>query len=88
MIELSKEFCRQLMDKHECRGKIMFKIFEDADKAAEFIDTYSQPVVIKPVGLTGGKGVKIVADLPGQLKDNEAAKKYAKEVREMLGVGN
>lgn len=79
-IELDKKFARDLMQRYDCRGRAMHKVFNDSAEAAEFMDAYGKPVVIKPIGLTGGKGVKIVADLPGQLKDLGAAKKYAKEV--------
>ena len=81
-IELDKSFCRELMDKHECGGRVVYKVFDNAKDAAEFIDVYGKPVVIKPLGLTGGKGVKIMADQPGQLKSAAAAKKYAKQVIE------
>ena len=42
-----------------------------------FLDEFEKDVVVKPVGLTGGKGVKIVGD---HLKDNEEGKEYSKEV--------
>ncbi|MFC2174527.1 phosphoribosylamine--glycine ligase [archaeon] len=79
-IELDKSFCRELMEKYECSGRIVYKVFDNAADASEFIDVFGKPVAIKPLGLTGGKGVKIVADVPGQLKDLDAAKKYAKKV--------
>ena len=85
-IELDKSYCRELMKKHNCRGQVAYEKFGDGDKAAEFIDVYGKPVAIKPLGLTGGKGVKVMADLPGQLRDADAAKKYAKEVIES-GIG-
>ena len=79
-IELDKSYCRELMKKHGCRGQVAYEKFDDAEKAAEFIDVYAKPVVVKPLGLTGGKGVKVMANLPGQLKDADAAKEYAKKV--------
>jgi len=36
-----------------------FRIFKNYDKALEFIKRHSLPIVIKPNGLTGGKGVKV-----------------------------
>jgi phosphoribosylamine--glycine ligase len=42
-----------------------------------WIDDFGMPVVVKPLGLTGGKGVKVVGY---QLKDNEEAKAYAEEL--------
>ena len=41
---------------------------EDTD---DFIDEFGQDIVVKPVGLTGGKGVKIVGE---HLEDGEALK--------------
>jgi len=51
--------------------------FDTVEDAAEFIDDFSQDVVVKPVGLTGGKGVKIVGE---HLTDSEDAKNYVKEI--------
>jgi len=80
-IETDKSFARNLMMEHGIDGVVEFCVFDDADEVADFIDSYGQPVVVKPVGLTGGKGVKIVdPGLEGQLKDNEEAKRYAREV--------
>ena len=76
-IETDKAFMRDLFEKHNISGSLAYNVFEDAQEAAEFIDDFKQDVVVKPIGLTGGKGVKIVGE---QLKDNEEAKSYAKEV--------
>jgi phosphoribosylamine--glycine ligase len=82
-IETSKLFARQLMDKHGVSGRNRWKAFGDADEAAEFMDQWGEPVVVKPIGLTGGKGVKIVDPaLKGQLRDLEEAKAYASRVIE------
>ena len=60
---------------------MQYKAFEEYGEELEaFIDEMTnqgKDVVVKPVGLTGGKGVKVVGE---QLKDNEEAKQYAKEV--------
>lgn len=40
----------------------MYRVFDDAQDAGEFIDDFGEDVVIKPVGLTGGKGVKIMGN--------------------------
>ncbi len=47
------------------------------EDAAQFIDDFGDDVVVKPVGLTGGKGVKIVGE---HLEDAEDAKNYVKEI--------
>ena len=52
-------------------------MFDNYSDISDFIDDFRKDVVIKPVGLTGGKGVKIMGE---QLKDAEEAKNYSKEV--------
>jgi len=82
-IETSKLFARSLMDKYGIPGNNTWRSFEDPGEVEKFIDSLDQPVVIKPVGLTGGKGVKIVNPaLTGQLKNLEEAKAYARRVIE------
>ncbi|MBA2869021.1 phosphoribosylamine--glycine ligase [Methanococcus maripaludis] len=80
-IETSKEFMRNLFKKYEIDGSLKYAAFNDYGTELEgFIDemtSLGKDVVVKPAGLTGGKGVKVVGE---QLKDNEEAKIYAKEV--------
>ena len=76
-IETNKAFMRELFETYDIPGSIKYGTFYDLDDAYAFIDDFNEPVVIKPIGLTGGKGVKIVGD---QLKDNEEAKEYVKEI--------
>lgn len=76
-IETDKAFMRNLFKEHKIPGSLIYRVFEDAGEAGEFMDDFGQEVVIKPIGLTGGKGVKLVGE---QLKDNEEAKSYIKEV--------
>lgn len=76
-IETDKAFMRDLFKEHNIRGSLAYNVFEDAQEVVEFIDDLKQDVVVKPIGLTGGKGVKIVGE---QLEDNDEAKSYAKEV--------
>jgi phosphoribosylamine--glycine ligase len=86
-IETSKLFARELMDKYNVPGRNLWKVFDDPDEATQFIEEYARPVVVKPIGLTGGKGVKIVdPSLTGQLKNLEEAKVYARKVIEE-GIG-
>ncbi len=82
-IETSKLFARSVMDKYRIPGNNTWRAFEDPDEAERFIDSLNERVVIKPVGLTGGKGVKVVnSALVGQLKDLDEAKDYARKVIE------
>ena len=57
-IETDKAFMRDLFKEHNIRGSLAYNVFEDAQEVVEFIDDFKQDVVVKPIGLTGGKGVK------------------------------
>ncbi len=76
-IETNKAFMRQLFVDYDIDGSLNYGTFYDIDEAYDFIDELDGPVVVKPIGLTGGKGVKIVGD---QLADNQEAKEYVKEI--------
>lgn len=76
-IETNKAFMRKLFEDYDIPGSVKYGTFYDLDEAYNFIDEFGEPVVVKPIGLTGGKGVKIVGD---QLADNEEAKEYVKEI--------
>ncbi|MDR0912465.1 MAG: phosphoribosylamine--glycine ligase [Methanobrevibacter sp.] len=76
-IETDKSFMRNLFLDYKIPGQLDFEVFDNYEDISNFLDSYEKDVVVKPVGLTGGKGVKIVGD---QLKDNQEAKLYAKEV--------
>ncbi len=76
-IETDKAFMRDLFETHKIGGSIVYKVFDSVKDAGEFIDDFGRDVVIKPIGLTGGKGVKIVGE---HLEDGEAAKKYVDEI--------
>ena len=78
-IETDKSFMRNLFEKYEIAGSVVYKVFDNFDDIDKFLDEFDRDVVVKPVGLTGGKGVKIVGD---HLRDNQDAKLYAKEVFE------
>ena len=73
-LETNKAFARVLMEKYRIPGRKLFKVFDDAAEMKAWIDDFGKPVVVKPLGLTGGKGVKVVGY---QLGDNEEAKGYA-----------
>ena len=75
-IEGDKAFCRRLLHKYDIEGNPKFQIFTDASSAESFLKSFAA-VAIKPIGLTGGKGVKVSGeDLP--TKQAEIA--YAKQV--------
>jgi len=75
-IEFDKAWTRDFMKKYGISGCPGFKVFRKGESGTdEFIDELGD-VVIKPAGLTGGKGVRVMGDHFGI----EGAKAYAKEV--------
>jgi phosphoribosylamine--glycine ligase len=76
-IETSKEWMRKLMEKYNIAGSIEYGSFDKVDDARKFIEKLDGNVAVKPVGLTGGKGVKVAGDHFNSIED---AVKYAKEV--------
>ena len=75
-IEFDKAWTRDFMKKYEIGGCPRFKVFRKGERGIdEFIDELGD-VVIKPAGLTGGKGVRVMGDHFGI----EGAKEYALEV--------
>ena len=77
-IEINKSWAHDLMEKYNIAGLPKYKIFKKGDTGTdEYIDELKD-VVIKPSGLTGGKGVKVMHDH----FDIDGAKIYAKEVLE------
>ena len=58
-IETSKTFMRELVDKYKIKGNLGFAHFDNAKDAEEYLKTIDHEIVVKPVGLTGGKGVKV-----------------------------
>ena len=79
IIEGSKEFMRDLMKKHNIDGMVDYYVFNDPKKVEEFLKNYDKPFVIKPVGVTGGKGVWVMGD---HFKTKEDGIRYAKEIIE------
>ncbi|MFQ5837178.1 MAG: phosphoribosylamine--glycine ligase [Thermoplasmata archaeon] len=78
-IELSKKFARDLMRRHEISGLVEYGAFESVEEARRFLREVDYPVVVKPIGLTGGKGVKVMGD---HFSTKEEAVGYVREVLE------
>jgi len=74
-IETDKAFQRRFMRANDIPGCPDFETFEDADSACAYIDEYDGDLVVKPAGLTGGKGVKVMGDQV----DAAGAKEYIRE---------
>ncbi len=77
IIEGSKEFMRDLMKRHNIEGMVDYYVFDDPRKVEDFIMHYDKPFVIKPVGVTGGKGVWVMGD---HFQTKEGGIKYAKKI--------
>jgi phosphoribosylamine--glycine ligase len=77
-IETSKEFAKNLMDKYHI-PTANYQVFDDYDRAINYINNQEIPIVIKYDGLAGGKGV-VVADTKQKaidcLQDMLVSKKY------------
>jgi len=76
-IETDKEWMRNLLRKYEIPGQIRFESFSDVKKAKRFIEEIDCEIVIKPIGLTGGKGVRVSGD---HFKGIDEGLRYAEEV--------
>jgi len=61
-IETDKAFARRFMREHGIPGCPDFETFDDVDAACEYIDDYGGDLAVKPAGLTGGKGVRVIGD--------------------------
>ncbi|MEF8937789.1 phosphoribosylamine--glycine ligase [Halobacteriaceae archaeon SHR40] len=61
-IETDKAFQRRFMKQHEIPGCPDFETFDDMEAACEYIDDYDGDLAVKPAGLTGGKGVRVIGD--------------------------
>jgi len=74
-IETDKSFQRAFMADNDIPGCPDFETFDDMDAACEYIDDYDGDLVVKPAGLTGGKGVKVIGDQV----THEEAKAYIRD---------
>ena len=75
-LETDKAFCREMMNREGVAGCPKYRVFHDPDGAAEFIRDTEGEFAIKPIGLTGGKGVKIM----GEHLDREEAARYVRQL--------
>jgi phosphoribosylamine--glycine ligase len=61
-IETDKAFQRRFMKQKGISGCPDFETFDDMERACEYIDEYDGDLAVKPAGLTGGKGVRVIGD--------------------------
>jgi phosphoribosylamine--glycine ligase len=75
-LEFDKAWTREFMARNKIKGTPRFKVYKDYDDACRYIEEFPDSV-IKPAGLTGGKGVKVMGE---HIKTLDEAKKYIAEV--------
>jgi len=61
-LETSKSFMRELLLKHKVRGAVRFHVADTVKDAEDAIAQLGTDIVVKPTGLTGGKGVKVFGE--------------------------
>jgi phosphoribosylamine--glycine ligase len=61
-IETDKIFMRNLLEKHGVAGGVLNKSFTSEKECTEWLSSYQKDFVVKPRGLTGGKGVRVMGD--------------------------
>jgi len=61
-IETSKKFMRDLMAEYELPGRVEYHTFDNIEEIEDFLTHYEGDLAVKPVGLTGGKGVKVMGE--------------------------
>lgn len=76
-IETSKSFMRDLLAKHRIRGAVRFAVVESVRDAERALDLLGTDIVVKPTGLTGGKGVKVFGE---HLMSKKDIMDYADEI--------
>lgn len=78
-IEISKEYARDLMKRNNIPGNVEYRVFDNLDDIRPFLEEFGKDVVVKPIGLTGGKGVKIMGE---HLHSHDDVVEYCREVLE------
>ena len=61
-LETDKAYQREFMERNAIPGCPDYAVFDDMDAACEHIEGYDGDLAVKPAGLTGGKGVKVIGD--------------------------
>ena len=78
-LETDKEFTRDLMREHRIPGLVDYWAFDRVDDFRKWLEAADIEFVIKPLGLTGGKGVRVWGD---HFRTKGEAEAYAKEILE------
>jgi len=77
MIETSKSFMRRVLSEHRVSGAVRHKVVDTVRDLELAIDDLGLEVVVKPVGLTGGKGVKVFGE---HMMNRQDIMDYGREV--------
>ena len=85
-IETDKEWMRNILRKHKVPGQLKFESFTDMKKAERFVELLNAEIAIKPIGLTGGKGVRVSGDHFTGVK--EACEYIKKVITDKIGGQN
>jgi phosphoribosylamine--glycine ligase len=84
-IEWNKAYARELLAELAPDAAPRLRVVRDLAELDRSIASFEDvPVVVKPSGLTGGKGVKVMGP---HLADHSEARAYAAELLERLGSG-
>jgi phosphoribosylamine--glycine ligase len=75
-LETDKAFCREMMNDHGIAGCPEYRVFHNADDAVRFVKNHAGDLALKPIGLTGGKGVRIM----GEQVDRAGAIEYVRQL--------
>mgnify|MGYP000162144153 CR=1 FL=1 len=88
-IETDKAYQRRFMVEEGIPGCPDFETFDDMAAACDYIDAYDGDLAVKPVGLTGGKGVRVTGDqvTKAEAKDYLREADYDRVVLEERLVG-
>jgi len=83
-IETSKAFMRELVSKYKIEGNIGYAVFHNVEDTERYLRTQTSEIVVKPVGLTGGKGVKVQGE---HINGHAETMAYVREVLATPGMG-
>ncbi len=78
-IETSKQFMRELVNKYCIEGNLGYASFDNVEDAESYLRTVTEEIVVKPIGLTGGKGVKVQGE---HINGFEETMEYVNEIFE------
>lgn len=76
-LETDKAFCREMMEQHGIAGCPKYRVFRNPGDAIRFVEGHEGDLAIKPIGLTGGKGVRIM----GEHVDRGGAIEYIRSLK-------